>query len=218
MSEQPQHLDLTADQLLTTTRSVRKRLDLERPVPTAVITDALRVALQAPSGSNAQRWHWIVVTDPEQKRAIAEYYRRSYHAYAQATSAAQAAEPPEDPATAERVASSATHLAEVLDRVPALVIGAIEVPGGALPDGNQAGLWGSLLPAAWSLALALRERGLGSAWTTLHLRYEREVAQILGLPEDIRQGVLLPVAYTRGTDFKAAPRRPLDDVLHIDRW
>ncbi|BDH55296.1 nitroreductase family protein [Tsukamurella sp. PLM1] len=212
------HLDLSADEVLTSTRSVRKRLDLERPVPIEVITDALEVALQAPSGSNAQGWHWIVVTDPELRKTIADYYRRSYYAYAEAGAAARAANPPKDAETAAKVASSATYLADVMDQVPALVIGAIHVAGGELPPGNQAGVWGSLLPAAWSLALALRERGLGSAWTTLHLQYEQEVAAALGLPPNIRQGVLLPVAYTKGTDFKPAKRAPLESVLHVNGW
>ncbi|GAA1072665.1 nitroreductase family protein [Tsukamurella spumae] len=212
------HLDLSADEVLTTTRSVRKRLDLEREVPLGVITDALEVALQAPSGSNAQGWHWIVLTDPEPKRIVAQYYRTSYSAYAEAGAAARAAKPPKDLETAEKVASSATYLAEIMERVPALVIGAIHVPGGELPSGNQAGLWGSLLPAAWSLALALRERGLGSAWTSLHLEYEREVAEALGIPASVRQGVLMPVAYTKGTEFKPAKRAPLETVLHVNRW
>ncbi|AHH20047.1 putative nitroreductase [Nocardia nova SH22a] len=218
MSGTFEHLHLSADEVLTTTRSVRKRLDLERPVPLEVITEALEVALQAPSGSNAQRWHWIVLTDPEPKRIVAEYYRKSYFAYAEAGAAARAAKPPKDLESAEKVASSATYLAEILEQVPALVIGAIHVPGAELPVGNQAQLWGSLLPAAWNLALALRVRGLGSAWTTLHLEYEREIAEALGIPPNIRQGVLLPVAYTKGTDFKRAKRAPLDTVLHINHW
>ncbi|KXP03191.1 nitroreductase family protein [Tsukamurella pseudospumae] len=212
------HLDLSADEVLATTRSVCKRLDLEREVPLGVITDALEVALQAPSGSNAQGWHWIVLTDPEPKKIVAEYYRKSYFAYAEAGAAARAAKPPKDLETAEKVASSATYLAEIMEQVPALVIGAIHVPGGELPAGNQAGLWGSLLPAAWSLALALRERGLGSAWTSLHLEYEREIAEALGIPASVRQGVLMPVAYTQGTDFKRAKRAPLDTVLHVNGW
>ncbi|CAM3958651.1 MULTISPECIES: nitroreductase family protein [Tsukamurella] len=218
MTESIPHLNLSADEVLTSTRSVRKRLDLERPVPLEVITDALEVALQAPSGSNAQGWHWIVLTDPEKKRIVAEYYARSFAAYAAAGAEARAKNPPKDLQTAEKVASSAQYLADVMHEVPALVIGAIHVPGGELPEGNQAGVWGSLLPAAWSLSLALRERGLGSAWTTLHLVYEREVAEALGLPENIRQGVLLPVAYTKGTDFKPAKRAPLDTVLHVNGW
>lgn len=211
-------LDLPVDEVLTTTRSVRRRLDLDRPVPLEVITEALEVALQAPSGSNAQGWHWIVLTDPEPKQIVAEHYRRAYAAYAEAGAAARAAKPPKDLATAEKVASSATYLAEVMDRVPALVIGAMHVPGGELPGGNQAQTWGSLLPAAWNLALALRTRGLGSAWTTLHLDYEREVAVALGIPPNVRQGVLLPVAYTKGTDFKPAKRAALESVLHVNGW
>lgn len=218
MADEISHLNLSADEVLTSTRSVRKRLDLERPVPLEVITDALEVALQAPSGSNAQGWHWIVLTDPEKKRLVADQYRKSFTAYAAAGAEARAQKPPKDLDTAEKVASSAQYLSDVMDQVPALVIGAIHTPGGKLPEGNQAGLWGSLLPAAWSLSLALRERGLGSAWTTLHLVYEDEVARILGLPDDVRQGVLLPVAYTKGTDFKPAKRAPLDTVLHVNGW
>jgi nitroreductase len=116
------------------------------------------------------------------------------------------------------VQSSADYLADHMAEVPVLVIGAIEAPGGELSAGNQAGLWGSLLPAAWSLQLALRARGLGSAWTTLHLAYEKEIAELLGIPPEVRQGVLLPVAHYTGETFKPAPRQPLDEVLHVDGW
>jgi nitroreductase len=203
-------LPLDPDQLLTTTRAVRRRLDLDRPVPLVVVREALQVALQAPSGGNRQGWHWILLTEEEPKKRVAELYARSYRAYVGDAVA-------EDPARA-RMLSSSTHLSEVMHRVPVLVIGAITVDEGELPAGNQAGLWGSLLPAAWSLSLALRARGLGTAWTTLHLRYEREIAEILGIPPNVRQGVLLPVAYTVGTDFRPGPRRDLDAVVHVDRW
>lgn len=203
-------LPLTPDELLTTTRAVRKRLDLSRPVPLEVVREALEVALQAPSGSNRQGWHWIVLTDPAVKARVAEYYRRSHLAYREAGGA------PAD-ATAARVATSSDYLREVMAEVPVLVIGAIDTAGADL-SGNQAGLWGSLLPAAWNLALALRARGLGTTWTTLHLQYEREVADSLGIPDHVRQGVLLPVAYTKGTDFRPGPRADLDAVLHLDRW
>jgi nitroreductase len=209
-------LPLDPDELLSTTRAVRKRLDLDRPVPLEVVREALQVALQAPSGGNRQGWHWFVLTEDEPKRRVAELYTRSYReAY---SGAAGGAAEPADPARA-RMASSSTYLSEVMHRVPVLVIGAITVDEGSeLPAGNQAGLWGSLLPAAWSLALALRARGLGTTWTTLHLRYEREVAEVLGAPPNVRQGVLLPVAYTKGTDFRAGPRADLDAVLHVNRW
>lgn len=202
-------LPLDPDQLLTTTRSVRKRLDLHRPVPLDVVRECLDVALQAPSGSNSQSWHWIVLTDPGLKDKVAQYYARSYAAYSTGR--------PATGTSRERIASSAQHLADVMGQVPVLVIGAIDT-GGALPAGNQAVVWGSLLPAAWSLSLALRARGLGSAWTTLHLTYEREIAALLGIPDSIHQGVLLPIAYTKGTDFKPAARKPLDDILHINGW
>ncbi|MGH8880804.1 MAG: nitroreductase family protein [Stackebrandtia sp.] len=203
-------LSLTPDELLTTTRAVRRRLDLSRPVPLEVVREALEVALQAPSGSNRQGWHWIVLTDPALKAEVAKYYSRSYRAYREVAGAPANA-------TAARVATSSDHLCEVLAEVPVLVIGAIDSRGADL-TGNQAGLWGSLLPAAWNLALALRARGLGTTWTTLHLQYEREVAEILGIPDHVRQGVLLPVAYSKGTDFKPGPRADLDRVVHVDGW
>lgn len=202
-------LPLDPDQLLTTTRSVRKRLDLDRPVPIEIVREALEVALQAPTGSNSQTWHWIVLTEPDLKKRVGELYAKSFATY----SADQA---PRDE-TGQRVASSAQYLADVMGDVPVLVIGAIYT-GGELPAGNQAGVWGSLLPGAWSLSLALRARGLGSAWTTLHLAYESEVAELLGIPPTVHQGVLLPGAYTKGTDFRPAERKPLDKVLHINGW
>jgi nitroreductase len=189
---------------------VRKRLDLDRPVPLELIREALAVALQAPSGSNSQQWQWIVLTDPEVKARVAGFYRQAYLPYRESRPE------PATPAQA-RLAASADYLADFMGQVPVLVIGAIDV-GGDLPDGNQAGIWGSVLPAAWSLALALRARGLGTAWTTLHLRYEREVAELLGIPAEVRQGVLLPVAYTKGTDFKPGPRADLDQVVHVNGW
>jgi nitroreductase len=204
-------LALNPDELLSTTRAVRKRLDLDRAVPLEIVREALAVALQAPSGSNSQQWHWLVLTDPDIKARVAEFYRLSYRAYREAMPK------PADAARA-RLAASSDYLSEVMGEVPVLVIGAIKVGAAGLPEGNQAGVWGSLLPAAWSLALALRARGLGTAWTTLHLGYEREVAELLKLPAGVRQGVLLPVAYTKGTNFKPGPRADLDAVLHVNGW
>ena len=209
-------LPLSPDELLTTTRSVRRRLDLERPVPLDVVREVLEIALQAPTGSNAQTWHWIVVTDPEKRATIGELYARSYARYRASGSRTYA--DPTRQSVQQRVRSSADYLAEHMGEVPVLVIGAIFTGAEGFAPGSQAGLWGSLLPAAWSVQLALRARGLGSAWTSLHLAYEREIAELLGIPPTVRQGVLLPVAYTRGTDFQPAHRAPLDDVLHIDGW
>jgi nitroreductase len=210
-------LPLSPDELLSTTRSVRKRLDLERPVPLELVRECIEVALQAPSGSNVQGWHWVVVTDADLRRKIGDYYRRSFDHYRETRAARTGELPPERQAVQARVASSSDHLAEKMGEVPVLVLACIAA-GAELPAGNQAGLWGSLLPAAWSYQLAARARGLGSAWTTLHLRYEKEIAELLGIPPHVRQGVLLPTGYYTGETFKPAPREPLDTVLHLDRW
>ncbi|GAA3620923.1 nitroreductase family protein [Nonomuraea rosea] len=210
---------LASDELLTTTRSVRKRLDLTRPVPMDLVRECLDISLQAPTGGNRQGWHWIVVTDTGLRKTIGDYYGRSLRAYYDSgTAAGQLYQ--DDPvrgATQRRVSDSAAYLGEHMGDVPVLVIGCIAATGG-LPPGNQAGLWGSLLPAAWSYMLAARARGLGTAWTTLHLAYESEIAELLGIPADVRQGVLVPTAYYTGDTFKPAARQPLDEVLHVDRW
>ncbi|WBQ04809.1 nitroreductase family protein [Kribbella sp. CA-293567] len=211
-------LDLTPDELLTTTRTVRKRLDLERPVPMDLVRECIEVALQAPSGSNRQTWHWLVITDPEKRTAIGEYYRRSVASYLESPGAAGRlhADDPDRASVQQRVGSSVAYLGDRMGQVPVLVIPCLQAK--SLGAGNQAGLWGSILPAAWQYCLAARARGLGTAWTTLHLAYEQEISDLLGLPEDIRQSVLLPTAYYTGDTFKPAPRQPVDEVLHVDGW
>jgi len=211
-------LDLTPDELLTTTRTVRKRLDLERPVPMELIRECIEIALQAPSGSNRQTWHWLVITDAEKRAAIGEYYRRSVESYLESPGAAGRlhADDPDRAPVQQRVGSSVAYLGDVMGQVPVLVIPCLQVK--SLPAANQAGTWGSILPAAWQYCLAARARGLGTAWTTLHMTYEQEISELLGLPEDIRQSVLLPTAFYTGDTFKPAPRQPVDEVLHIDGW
>lgn len=206
-------LDLSPDELLSTTRAVRRRLDLGRPVEREVIEACLDLALQAPSGSNTQGWHWLVVTDPGKRAALAELYNR---VFARAYPADAMAAPGVDP-TQQRVWSSASYLAEHLHEVPVHVIPCIwgRPPAG----GNQAGFWGSILPATWSFCLAARSRGLGTAWTSMHLVYEEEAAGILGIPyEQCAQAALIPVAYATGTDFKPAGRKPLGEIVHWDQW
>ncbi len=210
-------LPLSPDELLTTTRSVRKRLDLARPVPPELIRECLQIALQAPTGGNAQGWHWLVITDPQLRARIGEFYGRSFDSYRRSSIYAGRIGDADRRAVQARVATSAEWLAERMGEVPVHVIGCITAAA-ELPADNQAPLWGSLLPAAWSFQLAARARGLGSAWTTLHLEYEREIAELLGIPPDVRQGVLLPTAYYTGETFQPAPREPLDQVVHLDRW
>lgn len=218
-------LDLTPDELLSTTRSVRKRLDFSRPVEPEIIRECLALAMQAPSGGNRQGWRWLVVTDAEKRRAVGECYRQGWDEYMRLPINQPEmierlrAQNPERAETQVRVRDSSDYLAEHMGEAPALVIPcSLGRPDGLSSD-DQAGFWGSILPAAWSFMLALRSRGLGSAWTTLHLRHEREAADILGIPyAKVTQAALLPVAYTIGTDFKPARRDPLDNVVYWESW
>jgi nitroreductase len=209
---------LTPDELLTTTRTVRKRLDLTREVPMTLVRECLEIALQAPSGSNRQGWHWVVVTDARRRAAIGEVYRRAVEDYLVSPGFAGRlfADDAERSAVQQRVGESVRHLGEHLGEVPVLVLPCLRAR--SLPAGNQAGLWGSILPAAWSFMLAARARGLGTAWTTLHLAHEAEVARVLRLPDDVRQAVLIPTAYYTGRSFRPASRGSLEDVLHVDHW
>jgi nitroreductase len=204
-----------ADLLLSTTRSVRKRLDLERPVPRAVILECIRLAVQAPTASNSQNWRWMIVTDPDKRAALAELYGSTARPYLEAGAAGKMSGEPQT----IRVYNSALYLLDILDRVPVHVIPCIE--GRASTEGNISGasFYGSIMQASWSFMLALRARGLGSVWTTLHLQREQEAAELLGIPfESVSQIALLPVAYTVGTDFKPAARGPVEDITYWDEW
>lgn len=206
-------LNLSVDEVLTTTRSVRKRLDLEKPVPREVLLECLELALQAPTGSNSQGWQWMFVDDPEKKKAIADIYRHNASGYLTLPK-------PEygDVRDEQRplVTESAMYLNEHLHEVPVLLIPCLAgSPDDAIA--GSAGFWGSLLPAVWSFMLALRSRGLGSAWTTLHLvgKGEKLAAEVLGIPfDEYRQGGLFPIAYTLGTDFRRAKRLPAEQFTH----
>lgn len=212
---------LSPDELLTTTRAVRKRLDFDRPVERSVIEACLRIAVQAPTGGNRQRWHFVVVTDPARRRALADLYRRSWAVYLTTPTAAPNLhfDDPTREAGQRRVGDSAQYLADNIERVPVLLVPCFTGRIDGQPASAQAGVWGSILPAVWSFMLAARARGLGTAWTTLHLRHEREAAEILGIPyEQFTQAALVPVAYTRGTDFKPAHREALAGIVHWDTW
>jgi nitroreductase len=212
-------LDLTPDQLLSTTRSVRKRLDLERPVAHATVLECLDLALQAPTGSNRQGWHWMFITEPEKKKALAELYKKNFLAYRDSGARPTYDESDTRAQRQTAVTDSANHLAEHFHEVPILMIPLIEGRLDNLPAFAAASTWGSLLPAVWSFMLALRSRGLGSAWTTLHLPSEREAAEILDIPFDrFTQGGLFPIAHTIGTDFKPAARIPTDQIVHWNTW
>lgn len=215
-------LNLSPDELLATTRSVRKRLDFSRPVEPELIRECLELAVQAPTGSNSQGWQFVVVTDPEKKRAIGEMYRQSFNWYLKQQDANRVSisdDAPVSASTMKKVRSSSQYLADRMHEVPVMVIPCIYGRTDNTGSLQQAGVWGSILPAAWNFMLAARARGLGTTWTTLHLAYERETAQVLGIPyEKIMQTALIPVAYTLGTDFKPAPRIPLESIVHWEQW
>ena len=209
--------DLTqTDHLLSTTRAVRKRLDLQREVPRDLIIDCIRVATQAPAGGNVQNWRWLVIDDPELKRGVADLYRRAYEPYMELQRVAVAKTGRAD---ANAIMSSSDHLSAVLHEVPAMVIPCyIGKPTPEMSQGILAGMYGSILPAVWSFMLAARSRGLGTAWTTLHLAYEREAAALLGIPENVSQVALTPVAYYTGDDFKPGSRLPAEKVTYVNGW
>ncbi len=222
----PSTLDLSPDELLTTTRAVRKRLDFDRPVPLALAQECVQIALQAPSGSNARGWHFMLVGDEAKRRQIGDLYRQAFEGYRSMPVSAHAlAEKAsgDDVGVMQQVVGSAEALAENLHRASFLVIPCIEgrlpaIPGpmGQLAHASQ---FGSILPAFWSFMLAARARGLGTAWTTLHLLHEEEIAGILGIPfSEVMQTALSPLAFTLGTDFKPAKNRSLDGTLHVDAW
>jgi nitroreductase len=212
-------LNLSVDEVLTTTRSVRKRLDFDKPVSRELLMECLELALQAPTGSNSQGWQWVFVEDAEKKKAIGDVYLANARVYLSSPSA----EYPEGDTRGERmgkVKDSATYLAEHMHEAPVLMIPCIFGREDKQPLGG-ASFWASLFPAVWSFCLALRSRGLGSCWTTLHLLGdgEQQAAEVLGIPYDkYSQGGLFPIAYTKGTDFRPATRLPAERLTHWNGW
>jgi nitroreductase len=186
------------------------------------VSECLELALQAPTGSNAQDWHFVVVSDEARRKRIAALYRQAWDGYAALPQSAANvhADDAAMAATQERVMSSAEYLAMNLEKVPVFVIPCVQGRFEKLPlVVAQASKYGSILPAVWSFMLAARSRGLGTCWTTLHLMHEAEAAEILGIPfEEVTQVALIPLAYTLGTDFKPGPRKSMDGVVHWDSW
>ena len=210
---------ISTDKLLTTTRSVRKRLDLSRAVEPEVVQECIEIAMQAPTGTNAQNWAFMVVTDAAKRKAIADAYRQGGEVMS-----GSGYPPPLEPGDPRehvmpKVMESAQYLGQVLEQVPVHVIACVKGRVESVPMViAQASTYGSILPAAWSFMLALRARGLGTAWTTIHLFQEQAISELLGIPDDWTQTVLFPVAYYTGDDFKPAHRLPSDAMTHWDSW
>ena len=211
MLDSPPFDTAVTDRLLATTRSVRRRLDLRRPVEPEVIMECLSLAVQAPTASGVQRWRWMIVTDPDKRAALADLYREGNVEFQKMMAGRGAHE-------SDAFYESANFLVDHFGEVPVHVVPCIEGrPEGRGAEGAVA-LYASIMPAAWSFMLALRSRGLGSVWTTLHVSREKEAAALLGIPDDITQVGLLPVAYTLGTDFKVADRQPAEEVTYWNTW
>ena len=220
-------LELTVEELLTTTRAVRKRLDLQRTVPIELIRECVEIAMQAPTGGNTQGWHFVVVQDQACRAALADLYRRAWKIYKKSPGSVFDLFEKEPVGSRKdqlgRVCESADYLVEKLDQVPVHVIpcitGRVERMTGKFASVGLASVYGSILPATWSFMLAARERSLGTAWTTCHLMHEDEAAEILGIPYDeITQVALIATAFSKGTQFKKSLRKPIGDILHIDQW
>jgi nitroreductase len=206
-------MNLSPDELLTTTRAVRKRLDLARPVEREVIQECVSIALQAPTASNGQDYHFVIITDPKIRAEIGRLYKRGAESYYGTLGKIDAN------STRSRVMESSKYLAENIEKVPVHVIPCYRGRPEGRSFASQAALWFSVIPAAWSFALAARARGLGTAVTSFHLGYEEEAAKILGIPyKEVMQAALLPLAYTKGTKFVPAERKPVDSIIHWDRW
>jgi len=214
-------LSLTPDELLTTTRSVRRRLDLSRPVEREVIEQCIAIAQQAPTGGNMQNWHFVVVTEPTKRAELASLYRKGAEIYTSLPPSMRSGQTddPQRKATEERVTRSAIYLIQHLQEVPVHVIPCIKGRTEGLPTVAQAAQWCSIVPAAWSFMLAARARGLGTTFTSFHLFYEEDAARLLGIPfKEVMQTTLIPVAYTQGSKFKPARREPVSKIVHWDRW
>lgn len=218
---------LSPDEVLTTTRSVRKRLDLTRPVPRSLIAECMEIAFQAPNGRNLSSWQWVVIDDPKVMAEAGRIYQgaladfgASPQGQAYRDQAAQRADAGSGPAEAERkMSESVDYLRENMGRLPAAVVPMFPGRPDKMNLFRQASSWGSVLPAVWSLFLALRVRGLGSVWTTAHLMREQEMADLLGIPSaEYTQVGFFPIAYTIGTDFRQAPRKPVDEVVSWNRF
>jgi nitroreductase len=205
-------LELTPDELLSTTRAVRKRLDLTRPVEREVLEECLRLAQQAPTAAYSQNWHFVVVTDADKRARLGELWRQVAYPYLQRGGGPR-------PGQMTRIGDAVVHLAEHIHEVPVHVIPCVEGRHEGKPNALVASRYGSIIPAAWSFMLAARSRGLGTVWTTFHLMHEREAADLLGIPyDDVTQVALIPVAHTVGTDFKPGRRKPLDSMVHWNAW
>ena len=215
---------LTPEELLTTTRAVRKRLDLEKPVEIELVKKCIEIAQQAPTASNRQNWHFLIITDQSMKNSLSDLFRKGWQSYINSPTSVATTTSSDDPKkskTQRKIYESAKYLVDNLRNVPVFVIPCIEgrTDGSNVSVVVQSAIWGSIAPAVWNFMLAARLHGLGTTWTSFHLLFEKEAAELLKIPyEKVMQVALLPVAYYKGTSFKPAPRDPIEKIIHINSW
>lgn len=189
--------------VLSTARSVRKKLDFSRPVSRADLEACINVAVQAPTGLAGENWRFLVVTDPAVKQQIADIYCEVLRQIGETRG----------------VTLKPTHnaLMDRLHEIPCMVF--VFAIGEPTEDvSGQIGFFGSILPAAWSLMLAMRARGIGTTWTSLLTSRSDDIAKILGVPEGVTQTVMLPAAYTLGAKLRPAARLPAEEVTYWNAW
>lgn len=203
---------MTFDEVATTTRAVRRRLDLDRAVELEIVRECLRIAVQAPTGGSVERWRWLLVQGPALRKQVAEIYRSVTAEIFEAAQASAATD------NSRKAYEGARALADVLEHVPLLVFACVEGEPRAWTSSGAATFYGSIIPAVWSFQLALRSRGLGSTYTTAHILAADAIASVLGIPDGVTQVAMLPVAHTIGIDFKPATRGPVEDVTYLDGW
>lgn len=178
------------------------------PVPDELIDKVLWAGTRASSPNNTQCWDFIVVTDPDQRRALGD----ALAPFAQAT---QAMPDPTDP-TDHRTLQGARNLAARLAEVPVIIL----VAGRNIYPEHQPRenfMWSAVYAAAQNMLVAARALGLGAAFTTFHGTAPQEFHRILNLPEDRHLGVTMPVGWPDGP-VGPVTRKPLEEVVHRDRW
>ncbi|MFM7046003.1 MAG: nitroreductase family protein [Ilumatobacteraceae bacterium] len=215
-------LPLGPDELLTTTRAVRRRLDMDRPVPDDLVRECVEIAMQSPSGSNHMSMEFVVVRDASTRRALGDLYRQCYEVYRNLPGVyIRTIDKGDDASNAQqqRSADSADFLGEHMGDAPVLVVACTRGRTDGMPAMVTSSRMGNVLSAMWSFMLAARARGLGTCWTTVHLFMEQQAAELLGIPfDEVQQVCMTPLAFTKGTDFRPADRPPADSIIHWDGW
>lgn len=197
-------IDIDAvDHYLSTARSVRRKIDFERPISRKDLEACVNVAVQAPTGIPGETWRFLIVDDGETKQRVAAVYRDVIT----------------ELMTERGLPMKQTQQA-LMDRLPEMPCMVFVCSlGQPMPThAGQVAFFGSVLPAAWSLMLAMRVRGIGATWTSVLSARCEQIAEILNIPDDVTQTVMLPCGYTKDATLKPADRLSAADVTYWNSW